>query len=210
MHKLNRSQVIPSCLSKYLHGRDNWEKVTSADRSEIWQHLAQMQGNFCAYCERELKQDYKHIEHFRQKASHIYPQGTFQWGNLFGSCNTQNSCGKYKDKNASPYNYSDLIKPDIEDPEHFFLFVSGGTISIRTGLTDLDYHRAQETLRIFNLDSLRQARKSATTGYRQTQEYLNEVLSDFGEKEYKLELQKELDATKNLPFATAIKHTLML
>jgi len=208
MHKLNRPQT-PSCLSKYQHGRDNWEK-TSEDRAEIWQHLTQMQGNLCAYCERELKQDHKHIEHFRQKASHIYPQGTFQWDNLFGSCDTQNSCGKYKDNNAIPYKHTDLIKPDIEDPEDYFHFENDGTITIDPNLSSIKHHRAKETLRIFNLESLRQVRESATIGYRQTAEFLIEVLSELGEEEYKLTLQKELDKTKNLPFSTAIKHTLML
>jgi len=210
MHKLNRPQVIPNCLSKYQHGRDNWGTVTPVDKAIIWQKLTQMQGNLCAYCESGLKQDHKHIEHFRQKAGHIYPQGTFQWDNLFGSCNNPNSCGKYKDNRARPYLPNHLVKPDIEDPELYFQFVRDGSINVRRGLTNVDNNRAKETLRIFNLNSLRQARESATIGYRQTAEYLIEILKDFGEEEYNLELQKELHATKTLPFSTAIKHTLML
>jgi len=118
MHKLSRDEP-PSCLSKFHHGQNNWGNVTTEDKVEIWEKITDMQGSRCAYCESELQKNNKHIEHFRQKNSGIYPQGTFQWDNLFGSCNRTESCGKHKDS-CGPYNCTDLIKPDIDDPEYFF------------------------------------------------------------------------------------------
>jgi len=181
------------------------------DRDDIWQQLDQMQQQRCVYCECTISGDNKsHIEHFRQRGR--YPQGTFAWGNLFASCNHANSCGKYKDSCGS-YNYQDLIKMDMEDPEHFFLFVSDGTITVRSGLSENEQHRAHETLRIFNIDArhgqLRQMRKSAVQGYLQTAEYLAEIALEFDESEWAPLFQKELDDIASLPFCTAIKHTLM-
>jgi len=210
MHKLSKGQA-PSCLSKFHHGQNNWDDVTTEDKVEIWEKITDMQGTRCAYCESELQKNNKHIEHFRQKNSSIYPQGTFKWDNLFGSCNRTESCGKHKDS-CGPYNYINLIKPDIEDPEYFFQFISDGTIAIRSSLLPQEKSRAKETLRIFNLDAergaLRQMRKNMVTGYIQTAETLLEIFDEFGEDEYHFCLKQELDAIKGVPFITAIKHVI--
>jgi len=91
MHKLERFEA-PACLAKYQHGRDNWQTLNHKDRREIWQKIDTMQYKRCAYCENTLEgnnQEKKaHLEHFRQRDR--YPQGTFQWANIFGSCN--NDC----------------------------------------------------------------------------------------------------------------------
>jgi len=210
MHKLSKGQA-PSCLSKFHHGQNNWDDVTTEDKKEIWEKITNVQGNRCAYCESNLKQGHKHIEHFRQKDSHIYPQGTFQWGNLFGSCNRTESCGIHKDHCGS-YTPADLIKPDIDDPEYFFRFISDGTIAIKSGLSAQEQNRAKETLRIFNLDAergaLRQMRESMVTGYIQTAETLLEIFEVLGEDEYHASLKKELDEINDLPFLTAIRHVI--
>lgn len=213
MHKLNRPLLAPACLSGYRHGVNQWGEVSSAKKAEIWQQLDVMQHGRCAYCECALpvQNDHyvAHIEHFRQRER--YPQGTFEWANLFGSCNRNDSCGKHKDK-CGHYNHADLIKPDIEDPEHFFLFVSDGSIAIRQGLSAAEQQRAAETLRIFNLDvqhgALRQMRSSAVQGYLQTAEKLASMAADFSEDEWLELLEQELAAVEHLPFVTAIKHIL--
>jgi len=211
MHQLERPSA-PSCLARFRHGSNNWKDVLSADKDEIWQQLDQMQQQRCAYCECSIAGERKaHIEHLRQRAR--YPQGTFEWGNIFGSCNHVNSCGKYKDA-CGAYDHQDLIKMDEEDPEHFFLFVSDGTIAVRPELSRSEQHRAHETLRIFNLDAkhgrLRRMRQSAVQGYLQTAEELMAIAQDFDESEWIPLLNQELETIKTQPFATAIKHTLML
>ena len=101
MHKLNRPEA-PDCLSKFKIG-DDWGKVSWQDKDEIWINLKEMQGARCAYCEttiileRPYRKDSAHIEHLRQKNKDVYPEGTFAWSNLFGSCNNEDSCGKHKD-----------------------------------------------------------------------------------------------------------------
>lgn len=212
MHKLHRAEAPPSCLSRFRHGLNHWEEVSGADRKAIWEKLDDMQQGRCAYCENAFsfkKSRYvAHIEHFRQQGR--FPQGTFDWSNLFGSCERQDSCGKYKDK-CGAYNPADLIKPDVEDPEVFFVFVVDGSIAIRQGLSENQQHRAKQTLRIFNLDAkygaLRQMRESMVSGYKQTAEELWALAIEYPD-EYPELLQQELDAVANLPFVTAIKHIL--
>ncbi|MBK8454136.1 MAG: retron Ec78 anti-phage system effector HNH endonuclease PtuB [Thiofilum sp.] len=213
MHQLIRPITSPTCLTRYRHGTNQWTEVTPAEKTEIWEQLGIMQQGRCAYCECALpiQNDHyaAHIEHFRQRGR--YPQGTFEWENLFGSCNRQNSCGKHKDE-CGAYHHTVLIKPDIEDPEYFFLFVADGSIAVRQGLSATEQHRAAETLRILNLDAqhgaLRQMRFNAVQGYIQTAEELAALSADFPEKEWLDLLQQELAAVEHLPFVSAIKHIL--
>ncbi len=218
MHKLSRKDS-PICLNKYKHGIDDWKKVPYADKSEIWKNLNHMQVVRCAYCEAELLENKHHIEHFRQRDR--YPQGTYDWGNIFGSCNREDSCGKHKDK-AGHYDYRVLIKPDNEEPDDFFVFVSDGSIQVREGLNFHNKHRAEETLRIFNLNakhgSLRQRRQQAVLPYllitKDFEELEKECTSDkereYVRSEYKKEIVNAQRNTAHLPFATAIRHSLLL
>lgn len=219
MHKLIRPIPL-ACLSQYQHGRDKWQQVTPEHKSEIWLMLDEMLQQRCSYCECAIKTDREnsnsHIEHFRQRAS--YPQGTFLWSNLFASCNRQNSCGKHKDscgkhKDGLPaYNHQDLIKMDDEDPEEFLEFLSDGNVVPVKDLTPANLHRAEETIRIFNLNGpLRQMREIALKGYLQTAELFSSYAEDpeIDKSDWLLLLQEELEKIKNLPFTTAIKHTLL-
>lgn len=168
-----------------------------------------MQGQRCAYCEAQIENGRRHIEHFRQRGR--FPQGTFDWLNLFGSCNRSDCCGKHKDQ-CGLYDPADLIKPDIEDPDHFYVFVSDGTIAVRQGLSDHDAHRARETLRILNLDAqygpLRRMREQAVAGYIQTAEEWQQMSVEFEPHEWMPALQTELALILEMPFATAIRHIL--
>lgn len=212
MHKLTRP-IPPACLSQYQHGRDNWRAVTSAHKSEIWLKLDDMQQHRCAYCECTINTAQgnrnAHIEHFRQKRADCYPQGTFLWNNLFGSCDREDSCGKYKDKQL-PYEHHGIIKMDHDDPEYFLNFLPDGNVAPTKGLTPANKHRAEETIRMFNLNgSLRQIRETALKGYLQTAEDLATYAAEFDETDWLPLLQEELDQIKHLPFTTAIKHTLL-
>jgi uncharacterized protein (TIGR02646 family) len=209
MHKLNRG-IAPACLEQYQHGRDNWGAVTSAEKVMIWAELEVMQAQRCGYCEADISNVPRHIEHFHQKGR--YPTTTFLWSNLFGSCNRQDSCGKHKD-HCDSYDPADLIKPDVDDPEYFFVFVSDGTIAVRQNLNAHDQQRARETLRVFNLDAehgpLRRMRQQAAAGYIQTSEEFYRIALEYPEAEWRDLLDDELSAIANEPFFTAIKHVLI-
>lgn len=211
MHQLTRSSE-PSCLGHYTHGQDNWGSLSLDDKEGIRVQLECMQGRRCAYCECSLRDHGQHIEHFLQKGEN--PTVTFDWDNLFWSCNRQDSCGKRKDQSTRSYRKQDLIKPDVENPEKFFHFISDGTIQIRIeDESSSDYSRAEETLRIFNLDArhgaLRSMRSGACAGYKQTGDDMAKLLADHSPEECLQYVIEELDATRGQPFATAIKHTLL-
>lgn len=209
MRKLDRSTCpAPPCLGGYHHGTHTWGNVDPDDKAEIRTHLESMQDRRCAYCEGDIDSLGQHIEHFRRKSR--YPAFTFEWDNLFWSCNQTDSCGHFKDHGAGPYIVDDLVNPCCDDPDAFFIFRADGTISIRDGISALDRHRASETLRVFSLDAdwgrLRAMRKIAVSGY------VTDADTAFSEgwppddiREY---FAEELDYSRHLPFSTAIRHVL--
>lgn len=208
MHRLYRDPVSPMGLIKYRHGKNAWSNTcpTQPERAEIWESLVAMQGERCAYCEGPMDAADRHIEHFRQRSR--YPQGTFDWHNIFGSCNRTGTCGDHKDK-CGMYPHEDLIKPDVEDPEVFFVFTPQGAIRPRANLPPNDLHRAQETIRILALDSaLNQIRRAEVAGYIQTAETFAEMAESFSEDDWLPLLLEEIQNTAHLPFATAIRHVL--
>lgn len=208
MRRLHRPATAPVCLSKYKHGKDNWSlsSPTGDERNDIWRQLIAMQGQRCAYCEGPLDRDNGHIEHFRQRGR--YPAGTFDWGNLFGSCNRSGTCGDHKDK-CGAYPPNELIKPDIEDPEDFLVFTPNGALRPRQGLSDPERHRALRTIDILQLDgALNRIRYSEVSGYLQTAEAFAELAEHFPPEDWLPELELEIAATAHLPFATAIRHVL--
>lgn len=208
MHRLHRDSAPPAGLGNYRHGQHSWSNTcpTPVEREAIWDKLNAMQGERCAYCEGPMNEGDRHIEHFCQRAR--YPQGTFDWQNLFGSCNRPGTCGDRKDK-CGTYPHADLIKPDAEDPEAFLVFTPHGTICPRAGLPPHDYHRAKETIRILGLDgALNQIRRAEVAGYIQTAETFAEMAESFDEEEWLPLLQEEIQNIAHRPFATAIKHVL--
>lgn len=213
MHRLHRDPQAPTCLRHYQHGRDKWsmQSPTGAERGDIWTKLDAMQDCRCAYCEAIISRDKRHIEHFRQRGR--YPQGTFDWNNLFGSCDRPGTCGDHKDKCGS-YNHTALIKPDVEDPDEYLVFDPQGGIHPRAGLTPDKHYRALATIRILNLTEggLPRMRSAAAFGYLQQVEVWAEYASQFPEEQWRpiveQELAQELANTAHLPFATAIRHTL--
>lgn len=148
MHQLRRGKS-PSCLSRYRHGRDNWDTPSIADKHEIRDCLSAMQGAWCAYCESFMGSDW-HIEHLWPRDHHS--QRTFDWDNLFASCNRRETYGKYKDTRGRPYSPEDLIDPCREDPDNFLIFAADGTVQPRADLKDAGLRRATTTIRVFNLN----------------------------------------------------------
>lgn len=209
MRKLERtSRPAPPCLGQYQHGEHLWKDVSPDDKQEIRTHLEAMQGRRCAYCEGDIDALGQHIEHFRRKSQ--FPALTFDWANLFWSCDQTDSCGHFKDHGAGMYSVSDLINPCCDDPEAFFIFQADGTISVRHGLSEEDRHRANETLRVFSLDAdwgrLRAMRKAAVSGYILSADEAFDA--GYTPAEIQEHFAQELQFARNLPFYTAVRHVL--
>lgn len=224
MHKLDRTTAQPpACLANYDHNTQNWSDLASECKRALRAALVQMQGipnvtvpeaneygARCAYCEAAIFHE-GHIEHFKRKNPNHFPEFTFDWHNLFLACGSNEHCGHYKDRpSASPYNASHLIKPDIEDPEHYLYFHSSGQVRPLKDLDAASIHRATETIRVFGLDSsvLSGARSRALTTYRQNiLEDLDEIAS-WPEADRNTYLADEIETTQWQPYATTIKHFL--
>lgn len=206
MHKLQRP-TAPPCLARYSYKKHKWQDVSDTDKTAIRQSLYTMQQHRCAYCEKSLLEDKPcHIEHFRQRSCH--PQGTFTWDNLYLSCNTTNTCGKYKDQQS--YHWQDLIDPCTDDPDDYLRFYSDGNIRPRKNLSPSEQKRAKETIRVFNLNeqALQATRKSELQGWLQIAEELLRW-QEISEDDYQTELTQYLQRISGKPFETAIRHLLL-
>lgn len=215
VHKLNRQAVDPPpCIHPHDPTR-RYSNLSGHQKEEIRTALLTIQGHRCAYCERRTADGPTdgHIEHFRNQAGHEHLET--DWDNVFWSCNDEGSCGKRKDKcnkvsSQGPlriFDPADIIKPCTDDPEHFMLFVSDGTISPKDGLTADEQRRYSETLRVFQIaDSplLRRSREDAVKPYIGA---LN-ALRQAGLEHLRNFIVGEIARVESAPYATAIRQFL--
>ncbi len=214
MHFLDRSQVpVPECLVAPEAGR-TYEHLRGSETAQIRTELLKLQLNRCAYCERRTgdQPEDGHIEHFRDQSGH--KGQTLDWSNMFWSCKDERTCGKHKDKCRKfqgvkqRFDPSDLIDPSRDDPDGFLLFVSDGTVTPRSDLDEANLRRANETIRVFQLNEsalLTRARHDAI------KPYVNMIttLLAFGPEILRRFVSSELEDTASTPFSTSIKHFLL-
>lgn len=208
MHKLQRP-AAPHCLSQYRHGQHRWGDVASTDKSTMWQLFDQMQQGRCAYCESAISEVIgQHIEHFIQRIKQ--PSLTFDWSNLFGACRNHGYCADHKDQHTLVYNNTHLLKPDIDDPDDFFVFLEDGKVTPKNGLNIADHLRATETIRVFNLNSpsLVGKRAAVVGGQWQTVEDLKLISEESDEAGWRPLYDAELARASTEPFCTAMLHAL--
>lgn len=148
MKKLER----PTCnidFNSYIRRGNTWNLLNdTSDKTVIKLLLLGMSNNRCSYCENEVEDSTSHIEHLARRTN--YPTKTFEWDNLFCSCNSSNTCGSYKD-NIKKYagNSSDLIKPDRDEPSDFMQInrLDGSFYAIENN------DKALNTIDFFNLNA---------------------------------------------------------
>ncbi|KMW73209.1 hypothetical protein TI10_08875 [Photorhabdus luminescens subsp. luminescens] len=198
----------PHVLNQFKAGQNTWMEI---DQTEIWPHLEEMQGAFCAYCECRLNR--KHIEHFRPRGK--FSALTFDWENLFGSCGDSSKsggwerCGIYKDHGAGAYDVNQLIKPDVENPDDFLLFLTTGRVIPASGLQGQALKKAEETIRVFNLNGdakLFGRRRTALQNVIKEVEYFYLTFEELEEEEWTLLLHEQLEELKTEEFSTALRH----
>lgn len=203
MKALNRISPTLPHLTNFTGGLNQWREVTL---SYIWPPLQAMQGEYCAYCESSLREK-KHVEHFRSR--NRFPQLTFSWPNLFGSCCGKRCCGTFKENGAGRYNPNDLIKPDADDPEHYLLFLTTGKVIPAKNLKGHMLVKALETIRVFNLNddpALFGRRKAALGLELDNIQALHDAKSDFSEEEWLSLLKDEIKKSEEMEYSTALKH----
>lgn len=106
----------------------SWAEIGDI-RSDLRKHiLCNEQNNMCAYCEKKIISDRErsNIDHF--KTRNTYPELTFEYSNLFVSCNNTYHCSSKKDNaNLTREDFSNLISP-LENDGNNFTFSRTGDI----------------------------------------------------------------------------------
>jgi len=157
MHRL--SQGIPPVKLDKIKTKfhNDYELFLKQDKHEhdlLCESLYENQGHYCAYCETVIHSVTNgHLEHLERRRDN--PKRSFDWTNMFFSCCHEDSCGKFKDdsKPNIVFNIGDIIDPHTEDPQDFFAYDMQGHIFPKSGLPDSEKRRAEETIRVFNLNS---------------------------------------------------------
>ncbi|PIT48809.1 TIGR02646 family protein [Snodgrassella alvi] len=141
------------CLERAKRENIEWSSFITLnggkDYKQVKEKLEEMQQKLCVYCESKLNES--HIEHFKCRSK--FPKEKFEWDNLFVSCTTDDHCGKYKDApKHTKYQIDNLIKPDRDNPEDYFVFLPSGRIDKKSCLSKTDMTKADETIRVLNLN----------------------------------------------------------
>jgi uncharacterized protein (TIGR02646 family) len=137
----------------------NWEGLDSVVRTNTRKYILENeQTNQCAYTELPLvfEKNNSHIEHLKRKDSAFFPELTFDWSNLFVSCNSDDFGGKYKDgkylKGKTKADNALIINPSLENPNEYFELTYWGELTIKADLKGIAKTKAEETIKAFNLN----------------------------------------------------------
>lgn len=214
MHALNRSDAAePACLASYTVPPHDWDNDAGPCKPAIRAALKLIQGPInplCAYCESALYES-GHVEHFRRKHREHFPELTFVWSNLFLSCDSADHCGHFKDRKQAPaFDPSDLIKPDIDNPDAFLYFHSSGQARSVATADAVAAHRAEVTIRVFGLNDpgLTARRRGAADRYsRERYPNLDDLMA-LPANDIAAFIADELKATASDEFCTTIRHFL--
>ena len=155
MHKFSRGESPIDLTKAKKKFHNQWDKtfIGSAEHAALSEFLYACQSHYCAYCEIKInKPSDGFIEHLERRSDN--PERTFDWTNMFFSCNHSDSCGIFKDNSKPKMDFSlnDIIDPSTVDPQDFFAYDSEGNILPKNS----NYtQQVNETIRIFNLKNSR-------------------------------------------------------
>lgn len=164
--------TVPDLLSKFVTHKKpkTWEAI-SPIRQELRAHILGEQGNCCAYTEIRLNESgHCHIDHYRTR--NLFPEKTFDYDNMFVSCNSEEYGAKFKDKQiTSKSDYNDLINPIEDQPSDYIEFAFTGDILPVSNAT-----KGENTIACFNLNekSLLERRKTMALRVVQMRSFLSE------------------------------------
>lgn len=137
----------------------NWEGLEAVVRTNTRKYILENeQSNQCAYTELplEYEKNNSHIEHLKRKDSAFFPELTFEWSNIFVSCNSDDFGGKYKDekylKRKTKADNALIINPALESPNEYFELTNWGELTVKVDLQGIAKTKAEETIKAFNLN----------------------------------------------------------
>jgi len=168
MLKIDKKE--PLFFADFIKNKKLWSDIKN--RAILNQELLKEQINMCAYCESRLK-DYYHIDHFYKRD--LFPKLTFDYDNLFLSCNCENSCAKHKDSYGLKIDeFNKIFSPKNINLDEFEYSFTGEII----GKTQ----KANKTIEVFNLNSrsLVEKRKKISINSQNMMDYdLFEIFQEF-------------------------------
>lgn len=207
MIKLHKTQPAPASLSsqecidtlKAIRiKRNNGAAVTSKDygtlygKEDVRRQLMNDQHKKCAYCEKPIEDEQRHVDHYRPKS--LYHDLAFTWDNLVGACW---KCNLDKKDNFplsdESKRFTDdeeplLINPYIDDPMEYIAFHEE-VAKPKKGLAGLKLKKAEKTIELLlKRDSLENRRRAKWQIYKEAQNRLVDK---------PLELQSLLDFLSN-------------
>ena len=113
----------------FQRGNPKWNRVPSSVKDNIRASLKKEQGYICCYCERELRNNDYHIEHFKPKDKFSALQ--LDYSNLICSCQLELKQGEPRHCGNSKGSWFDnnlLISPLNPNCEQQFVFTYNGHI----------------------------------------------------------------------------------
>jgi len=184
--------------SKHQKPRELFDSLKC--KSQLHKYMLEKEQNgLCAYCEAQIKEQSKsHIEHIEpiKKDKNL----VFDYQNLIVSCNgtcfndeqKRWTCGHNKDTKGFKPNYVLFLSPTkVKNIREYFVYTDNGFI----GASSLDKERANETMRVLNLNdprnrlpeerlkSLVEFKKSIQNYKEKTQKSLEEIIKLLLDKE---------------------------
>lgn len=172
-------------------------------KSVLRNSILEEQGYICCYCERELKDNDRHIEHFKPKDSNKFPQLQLEYSNLFCSCQVNLEKGEPLHCGNSKGNWFDeafLISPLDPNCESRFKYTFDGQILPN----DENDDGAKITIEKLNLNEIGNLRKGAIEPFLNlNDEMTDDELSNFIEGYLKEKVDND---GKYNEFYTTIKY----
>lgn len=147
--------VVQKAFSACIQHHWLWDKPGGfsqrfpTEKAILKNQLLGMQFFCCAYCGAKLteKDQFGFIEHFERREGKIGP--TYDWSNLFVSCQNPESCGIWKDTKGKHVPLSQVLKPDDEAVIGRFRYLPNGQVAaVKAGDAAAD-----NTIVVFNLNT---------------------------------------------------------
>lgn len=184
MRKINKTDP-PDYFVNFVrrNNPNNWSDCVEI-RADLRTHiLDEEQHSQCAYCESGITSESSksHIDHYKRKAGHLFPELVCSYENLLVSCNNPYRCANHKDRKIrNRDDYNNLLNPVSDNPSNHFDYSYTGDIIPMDEL-------GKYTMSVFNLNhkSLIEHRKTLALQLNAYKDQMNlhEVKSIFNEYE---------------------------
>jgi len=114
---------------------DDWQptylNLQNPEKQQVFESLLNEQGHICCYCERKLRSNDYHIEHFKPKDSNKFPELQLDYNIFLCSCQRNINHGEPLHCGNSKGNWFDnklLISPLDPNCETKFIYTGDGHI----------------------------------------------------------------------------------